>query len=163
MALTALTVWLLAPVFPAAALGYVDPAKLERLTSRRGSGWDVQLELGYVPWGQPSFSPAMWGRLRVGWLLVDEPWYAAAGGVFTTGGLGHWAGGGQVELTHVGNAFWVQFSLEGASGVGLQAGFGTGWNLFGVEFAYSPLEIAHWLVVCKIRVPIGIAVFGLTH
>ena len=141
----------------------LDLGSIEDQSARKGFGWDLQLEAGYAPAGNPAWDPALFGRLRLGGLWVHEPWYFAAGGVLTTGGLGEFAGGMQVELTHLWTGFWGQLSLEGNDRSQLQAGFGFGWSIVGVELMQSPHAADDWLFVAKIRIPIGVALFGLSH
>mgnify|MGYP006948915695 CR=1 FL=1 len=153
-----LTAWI-----PGLGAQGLDLGAIEEKSARHGFAWDAQLEGGYAPLGEPAWDPALFGRLRLGGLWVHEPWYFAAGAIVTTGGLGEWAGGAQLELTHLWTGFWGQLSLEGNDRSQLQAGLGFGWSIVGIEYMQSPHATEDWLFVAKLRIPIGIAIFGFNH
>ncbi|MBN2493385.1 MAG: hypothetical protein JXR96_02240 [Deltaproteobacteria bacterium] len=131
---------------------------------REGFGWDIQLEGGYAVagdkvWGDLSF----FGRARLGALFVGEPWYLAVGPVVTAGGLAEIGGGLQVELTHLYNGLWGQLGLECNDQPRLQVHIAAGFSIGGLEWQQSIHDAGTWALIVKLRIPIGIAVFGFTH
>jgi hypothetical protein len=130
---------------------------------RKGISWDIQLEVGYGFHTWRKVDQLFYGNLRAGVLLVREPIYAAAGAIFTLGGITSMGGGAQVELTHLWSGFWGQVGLECGERSRWVFSLATGWSVIGLEWQQGlNVENATGLFI-KMRIPIGIAVFGFTH
>jgi len=130
----------------------------------RGISWDLELEGGVVAYGDPGVRYRGMGRIRAGVLLIDEPHYLSLGAAFE--------GWGQVEAftletvySHILSGLWAEAGL----GVTLEKEFtlhvSAGWSVVGVEFQknFGDGPRDNLAVITKIRIPIGILVFGLTN
>lgn len=135
------------------------------MAARRGVSWDLQPEGGVIAVGGPSLRYRGLGRLRAGVLVVREPLYQAYGLQLEGWGQSRLALGVQAELTHLWSGFWGQLGVALASGWHPQFEASVGWSVIGVEgqMLVLPRGAYRWAFITKLRVPIGILVFGLTH
>lgn len=131
-----------------------------RVSLARGLSWDLNVEAGVgLPLsGELDKKSRYMGRLRLGLLVADEPFFLALGVVGELGGLVGQGAGLQLELLD----FYTGLSAHG--GV-LYAGqgawtthLGLGFAIFGVEWthAYEAHPDARNALFFKVHVPIGV-------
>ncbi len=144
---------------------------------REGFSWDLQVEIGgpvwantwgdlFEPWlndlwevikfNNPDFTA--FARVRVGFLVLKEPWYFGAGITGGYGGVGGAAVGLQADLTNIWGGVWIQAGTEWNEDHGLVLSAGGGYQVIGGEWRVydGGRNIA---LLAKIRLPFGLVAF----
>jgi len=137
---------------------------------RRGLGVDLTAEIGYA-FAIDTVARRFANRLRLGLLMVSEPWFLSVGATLEGGGVALLAGGLQVELVHLWTGFWAQSGLsvgEGlATGGGVHLFFNAaaGWSLFGFEYQRRLVGDGEEsnAYILKLKAPLGVLFFGYLH
>jgi len=132
----------------------------------RATTWDMNIDLGY---GRVFSDPGHWstfGRVRAGVLHVHDTIYLALGATYDLSSLSPATFGVQGEFLHLESGFWLQLGgfigTPGARPGGMAA---VGFSLLGIEAqarSYDDLGSVG-AVYLKVRIPIGVLVYGLTH
>ncbi len=129
-----------------------------------GYYWNLNLVGGWAPWTNADLEHAFVGRIRAGVLKIREPWFGALDASFDYGGLVGLGGGVHVELIHLWSGLWGQLFVALANDVELVTGVSAGWSIAGVEFQLCPTrDNVETLLLLKLRIPIGVLTYGLTH
>lgn len=145
---------------PASTAAMVDISK----AARRGISWDLELEGGVLAYGHPGVRYRGMGRIRGGVLLISEPHYLSLGGAFE--------GFGQVEAatvyamyTHLYTGLWAETGLGMTVEKEFTIHVSAGFTLLGVEFQknFGDGSRDNLALIVKMRIPIGILVFGLLN
>ena len=145
---------------------------------RVGRSWDLQVEVG-LPFYATFFDNShfdtwlaelgeiysfqdvrtpVFVRARMGFLLLDEPWYLGIGATVSYGGLGGAAVGAQADLTNTWGGVWGQAETAWSFTDGLMLSIGFGYKLMGIEIkvADGGRDVAF---LGKVRIPIGLILY----
>lgn len=129
-------------------------------STRRGIGPDLQLEIGFAfGLDDPPLSRRFPVRARYGVLLVSEPWFLAIGAILEGSGASLFAGGLQVELTHLWTGFWGQTGVSMGEHANTFIHIAAGWSLAGFEWQRQVANGSDQAFVIKLRLPFGFLAF----
>lgn len=138
---------------------------------RSGTSWDLEIEIGVrilpeffglLGWdiGDLKYKPSHWfySRVRVGYLVLNEPWYLSVGPTVVVGGLGDYSFGIQGVMTNIYDGYWSSFEVAWSIQRNLKFSLGCGLGIFGFEWT-STLAPAGHAILFKIRLPLGLIYF----
>ena len=122
---------------------------------------NADLELGFLAWTNYDVPTRFFGRVMVGMLRAKDPVFASANIGIDIGGLRTAAIGAHFLAHHLVTGFFAHgFYAVTPKGESI-LGASLGWSIIGVEGQVLPESPHDRLVLFKLKIPFGIAMYGI--
>lgn len=134
------------------------------LPQRRGIQLDFQIEGGAGLALRGELDYTLFGRARLGMLIVREPIVFAFGGTFELGGTIGIGVGGQLDFIHLASGW--SLNLGGAYSLQDRAAAvsaSIGYAILGIEWQHHFSDRDSDAIFFKVRIPVGVFLFLLNH